>query len=129
MISEIARFTVEGNPLPKQSFRYSSKRHHQPQRLLDWQNEVGRSGLMNRDIKQVLSNDFRVILSFYRGTRHKVDLDNLSKAILDALEGVFYVDDRQVVDLYLHKKFDKENPRVEVEIWAKHLEIELVQTD
>ncbi len=125
-IAEIARFTVPGNPRPKQSFRYSSKRHFQPDSVLRWEHDVGLIGLQHRNLNGLpahpLSNDFRVILTFYRGSKHRVDLDNLSKAVLDALENVFYVDDRQVVDLYLHKKYDKENPRVEVEVWAKHNE-------
>lgn len=43
----------------------------------------------------------------------KKDLDNICKAILDALNGIAYDDDRQVVVIYASKHYS-ENPRVEV---------------
>ena len=45
----------------------------------------------------------------------KPDLDNVSKCILDALNGIAYKDDSQVVDLHITKHYSDE-PRVEVEI-------------
>lgn len=36
------------------------------------------------------------------------DIDNLGKLVLDALNGVVYADDRQVVSLVLHKQRDSE---------------------
>jgi Holliday junction resolvase RusA-like endonuclease len=43
----------------------------------------------------------------------KPDLDNVAKAVLDALNGVVYVDDKQVIRLVIEKRFAFE-PRVEV---------------
>lgn len=43
----------------------------------------------------------------------KPDLDNVAKAVLDALNGVIYVDDKQVVRLVAEKKYSFD-PRVEV---------------
>jgi Holliday junction resolvase RusA-like endonuclease len=43
----------------------------------------------------------------------KPDLDNVAKAVLDALNGVIYLDDKQVVRLVAEKKYSFE-PRVEV---------------
>jgi len=43
----------------------------------------------------------------------KPDLDNVAKAILDALNGVLYKDDNQVVELYVNKHYS-DDPRVEV---------------
>ena len=45
----------------------------------------------------------------------KPDLDNIAKAICDALNGTAYRDDAQVVELYAEKRWD-ESPRVDVEI-------------
>lgn len=45
----------------------------------------------------------------------KPDLDNIAKAICDALNGIAYRDDAQVVELYAEKRWD-EIPRVDVEI-------------
>ena len=45
----------------------------------------------------------------------KPDLDNIAKAICDALNGIAYHDDAQIVELYAEKRWD-EIPRVDVEI-------------
>lgn len=42
------------------------------------------------------------------------DLDNTLKVLLDALKGIAYVDDAQVVELHARRHDDKANPRVEV---------------
>lgn len=43
----------------------------------------------------------------------KPDIDNIAKAVLDALNGVAYRDDTQVVKLYVRKQYS-EKPRVEI---------------
>jgi Holliday junction resolvase RusA-like endonuclease len=43
------------------------------------------------------------------------DVDNLSKAVLDALNGITYADDRLVVSLYA-QKFSSEDPRTEIRV-------------
>lgn len=43
------------------------------------------------------------------------DLDNVLKSIQDALSGIVYVDDRQVVDIRISKRYS-DNPRVVVNI-------------
>lgn len=45
----------------------------------------------------------------------KPDLDNIAKAVLDALNGLAFDDDKQVVRLEISKRYDHE-ARVEVEI-------------
>lgn len=57
--------------------------------------------------------DFSVALRFYRGTRHRVDVDNLAKTCLDAMSGSVYDDDWQVVELHAYKEIDTEQPRCE----------------
>ena len=56
-----------------------------------------------------------VYLHVYRA-RKAGDLDNSAKVLLDALQGVAYNDDAQIVELHLYRHDDKANPRVEVEI-------------
>jgi Holliday junction resolvase RusA-like endonuclease len=48
----------------------------------------------------------------------KPDLDNVVKAVLDALNGVVYRDDAQVVNLVATKRYATE-PRVEVYVFEK----------
>ena len=38
-----------------------------------------------------------IILNFYPGNRPSVDVDNMSKPILDEMENIVYGDDRQIV--------------------------------
>lgn len=60
-----------------------------------------------------------VSLTFYFKTKHKRDLDNQNKLILDALSGVCWIDDAQIEQLILRKCFDLQNPRIEIEIVAE----------
>lgn len=46
------------------------------------------------------------------------DLDNVCKPLLDALNGVAYGDDRQIVHIELTKRLDPKRPRVEVKLAA-----------
>lgn len=48
----------------------------------------------------------------------KPDLDNLVKAVKDALEGICYKNDSQFIDEFPHKRYavGNEKPRVEIEI-------------
>lgn len=43
----------------------------------------------------------------------KPDTDNIAKAILDALNGIAYYDDAQIVDLTVYKRYS-DSPRAEV---------------
>ena len=44
---------------------------------------------------------------------NRPDIDNLAKIVMDALNGIAYVDDAQVVQLVINKKYSDE-PRLEV---------------
>lgn len=45
----------------------------------------------------------------------KPDVENLSKAICDAIRGVIYVDDSQIIELHLRKEYG-EQPGVAIEV-------------
>ena len=60
--------------------------------------------------------DVAVYVHVYR-SRADQDLDNYAgKTVLDALQGVLFHDDIQVVELHSWRHDDKANPRVEVEV-------------
>ena len=42
-----------------------------------------------------------VIINFYAGNEPSVDADNMSKAILDEMQGIAYVNDRQIIQAEL----------------------------
>ena len=65
----------------------------------------------------MLDGDVCVSLRIFRPQR-RGDLDNRIKVLLDALNGIAYEDDGQVVELHAYLGDDKKNPRVELEVVA-----------
>lgn len=63
---------------------------------------------------KTISGPVEVTATFY--LKHDRDVDNV-KLLLDALEGIVIKNDRQVESLHLFKEKDKENPRVEIEVY------------
>ncbi len=62
-----------------------------------------------------LVGDVVVSLTVYR-KRRSGDLDNFFKATFDALKGVGFNDDSQVVEIHARREDDPANPRVEVRV-------------
>lgn len=60
--------------------------------------------------------DIGVRIDFYRRTK-AADLDNIFKQLFDALQGEFYHNDNQIADIHARRFDDKDNPRVELEIY------------
>jgi crossover junction endodeoxyribonuclease RusA len=56
-----------------------------------------------------------LLLTFYRPEK-RGDLDGRFKGLLDALNGIAYRDDSQVVELHAYRRDDAANPRVEVQV-------------
>lgn len=61
---------------------------------------------------------YSVNIGLYHGNKRKNDIDSKLKIILDFLmhEGVF-ADDSLVSDLIVAKRFDRENPRIEISVY------------
>jgi Holliday junction resolvase RusA-like endonuclease len=57
--------------------------------------------------------DCVLTLRVYR-PRKVGDLDNRQKVLIDALNELVYLDDKQVVEIHSYRHDDKKNPRVEV---------------
>ncbi len=55
------------------------------------------------------------VIYVYRASK-RGDLDNYLKPTLDALNGITYHDDKQVVELHAYRLDDKHNPRIEITI-------------
>jgi Holliday junction resolvase RusA-like endonuclease len=53
------------------------------------------------------------------GTKRRADLDNFNKLSLDGLTGIAYLDDSQIAKLSIARAYDKERPRIEVQV-AEH---------
>ncbi len=123
----ILGFFVEGPARAKQSFRVGGRgRGFQTAHVKSWQSEVGwaaQQAIRQQAIRMVegefpMSGPFRVELTFKLGDRRRIDSDNLSKAVLDAMNGIVWEDDDQVVDLHIRKVRPSGTPGVIVEITA-----------
>lgn len=64
--------------------------------------------------KPLLMEEVRVKVTYY--LKRERDLDGGNKLLFDALERIVYANDKQVVEINLYKRWDKINPRLEVEI-------------
>lgn len=65
----------------------------------------------------ILSGPVALTAYVYRPQRSG-DLDNRLKVLGDALNGVIWADDKQVVEIHAYRHDDKANPRVEIEVTA-----------
>ncbi len=109
------KFTVPGRAVPKSRPRMGKGRVYTPKRTKDYEKKVyayalqagvkKNQGLVRMEIKFFLKN----IMS--------LDIDNAVKAILDAGNGTFYLDDKQVITLFAQK------------LPAKHEETEITIED
>ena len=117
MPEEISFVVLGHEPIPKQSFRYGKHGGYQPERVITWARIVNVHA--RQHCAEPMDGYFEVALSFYRKTKRNVDVDNLSKNVLDALNGVIWHDDRQVVKLHLSKRYVSTDIHagVKVEVW------------
>jgi len=57
-----------------------------------------------------------VCISLYFGTKRKCDWDNFHKLSMDAMSKIVWEDDSQIIRSVVEKFYDKQNPRIEVEV-------------
>lgn len=138
------KFTVPGIPTPKGRPRFRQAGNHvqtyTPYKTVLFENRVMHSYYEYRrthpdiDLDTMRSKPLRVEMRFYmpvpKGTSKKnmelmysddikpdkrPDIDNLAKSVLDGLNGIAYVDDKQIVSLNCSKHYGA-LPRTEVTI-------------
>jgi len=91
-------FTVPGNPLPKKRPRVNThtRRAYSDPRSVVWEQTVAQYAMLAMVGQDALPGEVEVELTFRRASRHRVNIDNLCKAILDGMNGVVFGDDFQV---------------------------------
>jgi len=108
------RLTVDGCPVPKGRPRFAGRVAFTP----------GKTRAAERTLKlealaagwRPLDGPLAVSLSFYLPDHRRVDLDNLGKLVCDALNGIAWRDDSQIVTLELRKSAADPMPRTEIEV-------------
>lgn len=119
---DAVRIIVNGEPRPKQSYRaLKSGGGYQPKRVKDWQDTVAWEAKQAMRGHEPIKGAISVSLVFSMGNNRRTDLDNLSKGTLDAMRGIVYEDDVQIVDLRITKRVDKINPGVIIQVSGEAL--------
>mgnify|MGYP002413450099 CR=1 FL=1 len=62
-----------------------------------------------------LTGPLDVTATIYYPNRRRRDVDNL-KALYDAMSGILWIDDEQITDNHQLKRYDPENPRLELSV-------------
>lgn len=66
-----------------------------------------------------IEGDIKLKVDLYFGTKRKQDIDNFNKLVYDALTGLVWKDDNQIIEVLTRKFYDKKDPRIEVFINLK----------
>lgn len=113
--------TLKGNPqstnniyktICRGSFptRYMVARGKELKEDYQWQIKLQMKGM------SMFTCPLRVAIQLYHGTKRKSDWDNFHKLSMDAMSGLVYEDDSQIQFATVSKGYDKENPRIEIDI-------------
>ena len=123
----MTKFTVEGKPQPKERPRKAKNgKFYTPKKTQDYESLVGwiaRSAYKRIPSEKPISVRLDIYFKLPQRTSEiegaycmkNIDIDNITKSVLDACNGIVYVDDKQVVKTIVGKYWSK-NPRIEVEI-------------
>jgi Holliday junction resolvase RusA-like endonuclease len=104
----VVEFFVRGDPVPKQSFRVLRKGGGYISRnVRSWQDTVSQRAYDAMAGRAPAQGWIEVELDFVLDHNRRVDIDNLTKGVLDALRKVVYVDDVQINHLHVHKRGGK----------------------
>lgn len=138
VLSERIRFVVPGEPCAKGRPRFTrTGRTYTPEKTVNYENLVrleyqsqcrdaefwekgvplGSKVEAYFQIPSSISKKNKVLMLLHKiFPTKKPDVDNISKICLDALNGIAYYDDAQIVDHRISKRY-AEKPYVVIEIW------------
>lgn len=108
---------IEGNPWSKIRPRISKglRRTHQPPEDKKAEQRT-RKQIELQWLREPLTKNVALRVTFYRASRQVVDLDNLLKHLLDAANGVLWVNDAQVTWIQCALNLDRDHPRTELRV-------------
>ena len=94
-------FTIDGPPVSQQA--------RDRARLREWQEQVHEAASTMWQSRSVISGDVAVAINYFcfdstPRLKHSLDVDNVPKPILDALKGLIYEDDKQVIDIICRRR-------------------------
>lgn len=111
--SQQFNFIVYAKPKAKERPRFSNGRVYTPKNTKDFENLIKLEAA--KYFKTPLTGPISCSILFYSANKNKKldgkfkttrpDLDNMGKAVLDALNGIAYIDDGQVAVLTMQKRY------------------------
>lgn len=119
---ETVTFWVDGQPLPKQSYRAVKGGGYTDPRVKAWQNTVAVRAIEAMQGREPYKCAVIMQVHFYRANKVRADLDNLNKAVSDAMNGIVFEDDTQAVDLRLIKYVRPRKPGAQVWVYPASYE-------
>lgn len=106
---------VPGEPRSKQRPRVTKRGVYTPPQTVEQESMIRDAFIATGAAR--FQHTILVEIDFYNALRHRRDIDNMAKLVLDALNGLAFDDDYQVVELNLRKMFtSKDRARTEIRI-------------
>ena len=68
--------------------------------------------------RPLLTEVFKIDVTYYFPDKRRRDWDNFNKLWMDAGSGIIWEDDKLISDAHIHKKMDRANPRIELIIFV-----------
>ena len=98
-------FTHAGRPQVKQRPRVGkNKAVYTPSRTVAFENEIGWTA--KQYFKRPMMGDLEIDIKLYFKDRRSIgDIDNYGKAVLDGLNKIAYLDDKQICKQTIERKF------------------------
>lgn len=125
------KFHVFGKVIGKQRPRVTQRGTYTPKKTLDYERLIAESYIKAGG--SMMSGQISVSIAVFRALPKsrpkkiasepdtvKPDVDNIAKTVLDALNGVAYADDSQVVRLVVNK-FPRERREEHITVWIDEL--------
>jgi Holliday junction resolvase RusA-like endonuclease len=108
---------IAGEPIPNARARAGRGHYYTPKTTSEFRERI-RSEWMLAGRPSLGGEPFALSAAFFRSTKRPCDLDNLLKAVLDALNGYGWTDDAQLVALEGVRKLEAPTPRTVLRAWV-----------
>ena len=97
-------FFVEGPCVPKGRPRVTRSGHtYTPKRTKDYESTVAWAAKLAMKGMDPTDKPVRVDLMIYPKNKRLADIDNIFKAVGDAMNGIVYVDDKQIYKMHIER--------------------------
>lgn len=116
------RIVIPGKPIGKGRPRFGKGRVYTPKKTLDYEKAVAWTAKAAMGRRRVIDGPVSLTINcFFKGKKvgwhtSKPDWDNTGKLCADALNGIVYLDDRQVSHAIV-RKFNGLSDYVEITVW------------